>query len=323
VHCKAQPSDFLALLQDVSAINLPIVGTSILFPREQQQDLYDFFGIRQESILISILRPLLYLLLAASLSIPSLAQSFVFASPNTREHMSDEAALASQGSFEQQNFLAVARFLAARLCQAPKVQSSLGLDGAGSENSALVTGCRPGEGTYLGVLLGRYAHQKWVLVFTPAPDGTERLFVLTLHSSGPKEALTPEEVLVKMRKFGLSEGTVIAQTKESVVYLWVKDASQDQAIHALAEANHSVIQETRGTGLLIGSDDRAQAQGIFDRRIFSYERTHHLAYSAQLWSKKLRDMGLSGATPTSKIPSSPAKTTPTGHGAPNGRPSAP
>ena len=272
--------------------------------------------------MISILRPLLTLLLGASLSIPSLAQSFVFASPNTREHMSDEAALASQGSVEQQNFLAVARFLAARLCQAPKVESSLGLDGPGSENSALVAGCRSGEGPYLGVLLGRYAHQKWVLIFTPAPGGTDRLFVLTLPSAGPKEVPAPE-FLAKMRKFGLSEGTVIAQGRETVVYLWVKDTSQDQAIHALAEANHSVIQETRGTGLLIGSDDRAQAQSVFDRRIFSYERAHHLAYSAQLWSKKLRDMGLSGATPTSKTPSSPAKTTPTGHGAPNGRPSAP
>lgn len=267
--------------------------------------------------MISILRPLLTLLLGASLSIPSLAQSFVFASPNTREHMSDEAALASQGSFEQQNFLAVARFLAARLCQAPKVESSLGLDGPGSENSALVTGCRSGEGTYLGVLLGRYAHQKWVLIFTPAPGGTERLFVLTLPSAGV------DAVLANMRKLGLSEGTVIAQGRETVVYLWVKNASQDQAIRALAEANHGAIEETRGTGMLIGSDDRAQAQSVFDRRIFSYERVHHLAYSAQLWSKKLRDMGLSGATPTSKTPSSPAKTTPTGHGAPNGRPSAP
>ena len=271
--------------------------------------------------MISILRPLLYLLLASSLATSSLAQSFVFASPNTREQMSDEAALASQNSFEQQNFLAVARFLSARLCQAAKVESSLGLDGPGSENSALITGCRSGEGTYLGVLLGRYAHQKWVLIFTPAPAGTERLFVLTLPSAGPKEVPAPEEVLVKMRKLGLSEGTVIAQGGETVVYLWVKDTSQDKAIHALAEANHGAIQETRGMGLLIGGDDRARAQGIFDRRISSYERAHHLAYSVQLWSKKLRDMGLSGATTTSKTPSSPSRKAPADHGAPSGRPS--
>jgi hypothetical protein len=281
-----------------------------------------FQGTRQESILISILRPLLYLLLAASLATSSLAQSFVFASPNTREHMSDEAALASRDSFEQQNFLAVARFLAARLCQAPRVESSLGVDGPGSENSALVTGCRLGEGTYLGVLLGRYAHQKWVLIFTPAPGGSDRLFVLTLPSAGPKEALAPEEVLAKMRKLGLSEGTVIAQGSETVVYVWVKDTSQDEAIHAFAETNHGAVQQTRGTGVLIGSDDRALAQSAFDRRILSYERAHHLAYSAQLWSKKLRDMGLSRATPPGKQ-SSPSKKAPVGHGAPNGRPSRP
>src|SRR5215831_10190320 len=105
----------------------------------------DWYGCNftlREPILISILRPLLYLLLAASLSTPSLAQSFVFASPNTREHMSDEAAIASQDSFEQQNFVAVARYFAARLCVAPEVKSSEGLDGPGAENSLLVTGCR-------------------------------------------------------------------------------------------------------------------------------------------------------------------------------------
>jgi hypothetical protein len=281
-----------------------------------------FQATRQESILASILRPLLYLLLAASLSTPSFAQSFVFASPNTREHMSDETALASQDSFEQQNFLAVARFLSARLCETPKVESSLGLDGPGAENSALVTGCRSGEGTYLGVLLGRYAHQRWVLIFTPAPGGTERLFVLTLPSAGPEKVLALEEVLVKMRKLGLSAGTVIAQGRDAAVYVWVKDASQAEAIHALAEASHGVIREMRGMGLLIGSDDRARAQSVFDRRIFSYEREHRPAYSAQLWSKRLRDMGLSGVTP-SKTPSSPSETAPTGHGAPNDRPSRP
>src|SRR6476620_3909513 len=93
------------------------------------------------------------------------AQSFVFVSPNTRTHMPDSVAVASQDSFEQQNFLAVARYLAARLCPAPAVQSksqtkadananapasahaqvqtvvqaSFGLDGPGAENSLMVT----------------------------------------------------------------------------------------------------------------------------------------------------------------------------------------
>src|SRR6476646_2456108 len=81
------------------------------------------------------------------------AQAFVFASPNTRTHLPDAVALASQDSFEQQNFLAVARYLAVSLCPQAKpraemdrlpgtaVQSSTGLDGPGAENSLMILGC--------------------------------------------------------------------------------------------------------------------------------------------------------------------------------------
>src|SRR5215831_1233896 len=146
------------------------------------------------------------------------AQSFVFVGPNTRTHMPDAVALASQDSFEQQNFLAVARYLAARLCPTPEVhpksptkagahesaqaqaqtqtmvQASVGLDGPGAENSLMVTGCKNGPAEYLSMLLARYGHQKWGLVFISAKDGPERLFVITLSG------IDPEQTLQQMRK---------------------------------------------------------------------------------------------------------------------------
>src|SRR5215510_7626630 len=95
------------------------------------------------------------------------AQSFLFASPNTRNQMTDEAALGSVDSFEQTNFLAVAKFLAAKICAQPEVRAAEGMDGTNTENSSLITGCKSAQAQYLGELLGRYAHQKWILVFDP------------------------------------------------------------------------------------------------------------------------------------------------------------
>src|SRR5258708_10614157 len=80
-------------------------------------------------------------------------QAFVFVSPNTRTHMSAEFALESQDSFEQSNFVAVARYLASKLCPRPAVWSGEGMDGTDTENTALVTGCKNGNAIYLGELL--------------------------------------------------------------------------------------------------------------------------------------------------------------------------
>src|SRR5579864_5085186 len=84
------------------------------------------------------------------------AQSFIFASPNTRENLSASCALESLNSLEQRNFLAVARYLGARICSKPQAWSAEGLDGPGAaENSLLVTGCQGEPARYLGELLRR------------------------------------------------------------------------------------------------------------------------------------------------------------------------
>ena len=244
------------------------------------------------------------------------AQAFVFGSPNTRTHMPDRVALASQDSFEQQNFLAVAQYLADRICPVLRVQAvtkaATGLDGPGAENSIMVFGCKSGPAVYLGELLARYAHQSWVLIFIPqkddptsksnragkdipSQDSTERLFAIALPGVGLDQTLEQAmtQTLDQMRRHGLTEGTVVAQENRILVYVWVKDSSMDGNIHAFAEASHGDVQEIAGTGKLIGHQDRAQAQRILDKNISSYERVHRVAFSGMLWSRKLHDMGLS------------------------------
>lgn len=212
------------------------------------------------------------------------AQSFLFVSPNTRDHLSDEAAADSLNSFEQNNFLAVANYLAGKICSVPQVSSAEGIYAGNAENSSLVTGCENSQADYLGELLGRYAHQKWILVFEPSSAGNERLSIITFTGNHPSDAIR------HLRQYNVSGATVLAQGQTIRVYIWTTDHSQDAAIHAFTDAEHGSIREIQGKGTMIGNDDRSAAQRVFDQRIQSYERAHHRSFSRLLWSKQLHDM---------------------------------
>jgi hypothetical protein len=210
--------------------------------------------------------------------------------------MSGEFALESLDSFEQSNFVAVARYLVAKLCPRLEVWSGEGVDGTDTENTALVTGCKNGKAIYLGELLGRYAHQKWILIFNPEQKRDQRLFVIELTS------VQSANTIKEMRKYGLSEGTIISEHNVVHVYIWSKDHSRDGAIHAFADANHGKVQEIQGTGILIGNESRRSAQRAFDRGIAAYERKHQPALSVLLWSRKLHDLGDSRQVTPLKTP---------------------
>src|SRR5262249_27218714 len=140
----------------------------------------------------------------------STAQSFLFVSPNTREHMTDEFAWASLDSFEQNNFLAVADYLTTRLCAKPRVQSAEGMDGSDTENSSLITGCSSTKARYVGELLGRYTHQKWILVFDPDPSSSGRILIPTFSNDNPAD------VAKEFRQAVIKVGTITTLEK----YVW-------------------------------------------------------------------------------------------------------
>lgn len=217
---------------------------------------------------------------------PSSDQSFLFVSPNTREHMSDEAAWESLDSFEQRNFVAVENYLATRLCSKPQVVSAEGMDGSTTENGTLVTGCNAGRARYLGELLGRYAHQKWILVFDTGNGGSERLLSVSFSAEHPEE--TPK----LLRQQGLTAATAVVKDKLVQVYLWLKDHSQDAAAAAFVQAVHGTLQELKGKAIFVGSDSRSAAQHTFDREIQLYERAHHQSFSKLLGSRSLHDLGI-------------------------------
>ena len=231
-------------------------------------------------------RLLIYFILGLPVASLCAAQSLIFVSPNTREHLSDQDAIASLDSFEENNFLAVAGYLSGRICARPKAGKSEGLDGPGAENSALITGCTGKNAIYVAELLGRYAHQKFVLIFSPHANGPERLWIVTVPSGQPAEALQ------QLRQHGITAATVVAEEQNVRIFIWEQDHSQDQQVRALTADNHGEIQELAGKGQLIGADDRGEAQHVFDKAISGYEQRRKVKLSALLWSRWLRDLGL-------------------------------
>lgn len=217
---------------------------------------------------------------------PATAKSFLFVTANTREHMSDESAWASMDVFEQRNFLAVENYLAARLCSKAQAISAVGMDGTTAENSTIVMGCETGRVLYLGELLGRYAHQKSILIFEPASAASERLLIVSFASEHP------ENITKLLRQQGIMSATIVAETNQVRVYVWVKDHSQDSALDAFVQSVHGALQQLAGRATLIGSDSRSGAKQIFNTGIRKYERVHHQSFSKLLWSRQLHDLGL-------------------------------
>lgn len=221
------------------------------------------------------------------LSGASLAQSFLFVSPNTRDHLSDEDAADSLNSFEQSNFLAVAKYLGKKVCGAPQIFSAEGIYEGAAENSSLITGCKNNQAQYLGALLGRYAHQRQILIFDPSPTGTrdERLLIVEFTTDHPTDAVK------HLRQYSISGATVLFQGQVVRVYVRATDHAGDAAVHKLADAEHGTIREIPGKGTMIGDDkSHIVAQHVFDQRIAAYERAHHPPLSRLLWSKQLHDM---------------------------------
>src|SRR3954471_13428349 len=167
---------------------------------------------------------LLPLLCAGTLS----AQSYLFISPNVRDHMSAACAHDSLESFEEQNFLAVARLLAGKACKAPKISASEGLFEGQVENSGMVEGCTRDQAAYVGALLSRYYHQEFELVFTPDSNGPEHLLVLAASK------LSTAEIFAQAIAMGVKGMEVDGEGASRRATVWAQDETILKQTQALA-----------------------------------------------------------------------------------------
>lgn len=216
-------------------------------------------------------------------------------SPNTRDSMSYADAKISLASFEETNFVAVADRIVCALASRGSVDKAIGeaheqgsLGVSGAENSVVVKApIALQDMQYMMALLGRYAHQKFVVVFIPEEAGSSRSKAAEMVLLHVPQKISP----VRMEQI-LDQSDVPYRTllDEHRVLVFLPAGTSDDAVRKAAQRLSAKIEAERGTGEIFGDNDRGKALAVYDRTIAEYESAHpDKALSAKLWSREWHD----------------------------------
>jgi hypothetical protein len=207
---------------------------------------------------------------------------FLFASPNTRESLSDRDAKARLTSFQQINATAVADRAACALTQDVQIAGSLGIYDKSSENSFLLEAdVEQKQSEYLAALLGLYSRQEFVLLFLDEAGGGDRLW--TIKTPQPLEA-----VIAALRKGKLTPVTV--RTEKDQTEIWFVDSGEKRAgdLKVLTSEVNGRASSTAGVAEMLGNQDRATAIKRWRQQIRTFEQQSVGRLSGQLSSKGWR-----------------------------------
>jgi hypothetical protein len=224
-------------------------------------------------------------------------------SPNTRDSMSYADAKLSLASFEETNFVAVADRIVCALASRGLVEKAIGevheqgsLGVSGAENSVVVKApVALVDMRYMMALLGRYAHQKFVIVFSPdeASASPKSAQMVLLRVPQKISRVRMERVLDKT---GVPYRTLLDDHR---VLVFLPTGTSDAAVHKAAHRLGAKVEIERGTGEVFGDDDRGKALAAYDRIIAEYELAHpEKAMSPRLWSREWHDAESRTCTPT-------------------------
>lgn len=216
-------------------------------------------------------------------------------SPNTRDSMSYADAKISLASFEETNFVAVADRVVCALASRGSVSKAIGevhesesMGVSGAENSVVVKApVSLQDLRYAMALLGRYAHQKLVIVFIPeeASGSGPKLAELVLLRIPPKTSRVRMERVLDQT--GVPYRTLLDDHR---VLVFLPEGTSDEAVRKAAHRLGAKIEAERGTGEIFGDDDRGKALATYDRIIAEYELAHpEKALSPRLWSREWHD----------------------------------
>lgn len=222
-----------------------------------------------------------FLLLAGTCSGQSVS-SYVFASPYTGSSLVDQDARANLDSFEQANATAVADRIACAMTRFVRITDAVGLYDTSAENSFMIrTSLGQADSEYLASLLGRYAHQKFVLVFLARQGGPDRLWIVRTDKPW-------ETVAALARQSGV---TPLTMTSEGTTNFYAVDfgSKLEARFRALISGLRADSETVEGTAEMPGDADRSKASALFQQKIESAERANGKRLSLNLWTKRWHD----------------------------------
>jgi len=228
---------------------------------------------------------------------PAAAQQMAvgLGSPNTRDSMSYADAKVSLRSFEEANFVAVADRIVCALAPRGSVETGIGevheqgkLGVSGAENSAVVKAPVSLEQMrYVMALLGRYAHQKFVIAFVPQEAAASRAKTAEMVLLRVPQKISRVRMEQVLDTSGVPYRTLLDEHR---VLVYLPEGTSDATVRKAAQILRAKVEVERGTGEIFGDDDRGKASAAYDRIIAEYESANpDKALSAKLWSREWHD----------------------------------
>lgn len=210
-------------------------------------------------------------------------QAYIFASPNTRESLTDQDAKVRLNSLQQFQAIAFADRAACALTHNVQIAGSLGIYDKFMENSFILEADLGKEQSeYLAALLGFYSHQEFILLFLDEPDGLDRLWIV-------KTPQSQEEVIATLRRLKLTPVTV--RTVKGQNEIWFIDFGEKRAedLKIFTSDVNGAASLTEGAAEMLGNPSRNKAIRLWRKKISVFEQRSERYLSVQLSSKVWRD----------------------------------
>lgn len=217
---------------------------------------------------LAILRSLFLVLALVTIAGAQTSLNYGFVSPNTKENLKLEDAIAGMSSPEETQLVRKSINLGCVVRTQIRAYKALGSWSDGAEHSVMLR-FESDEPTvrYLMSRLGRDARQKSVLYFHPQPTGDAELFTLQ-----PRRPLRNLKALANtLERAGIAFRTIVPL--KSGTWIYVVDLKRDlrDEVTAAARTLRARVRSQRGNAEFVGDDQAQEAQAVFNEEIRNYE----------------------------------------------------
>ena len=209
-----------------------------------------------------------FLLILALATIAAAQTNYGFVSPNTKENLKLDDAIAGMNSTEETQLVRKSVNLGCVVRTEIRAYKALGSWSDGAEHSVMLR-FKSDEPTvrYLMSRLGRDARQKSILYFHPQPAGDTELYTLK-----PRRPMRNLKALANtLERAGIAFRTLVPL--KSGTWIYVVDLKRDLRDEVMAAARKlgARVSSQLGNAAFVGDDQAQQAQVVYDEEIRSYE----------------------------------------------------
>jgi hypothetical protein len=197
--------------------------------------------------------------------------NYGFVSPNKRNDLKIEEAIAGMSSPEESHLLNEAVNLACVVRTKIRAVRALGSWSDGAEHSVMLR-VKTDEAAvrYLLSRMGRDAQQKSVLYFHPQPAGGAKIYILKPRRQGGN-LIAVANIL---ERAGIAFRTLVPTRRATLIYVIDLKHELHAKVMIAAKRLRARVSSQTGNAAFVGDDALPQAKIAFEKEINNYEKSH-------------------------------------------------